>query len=966
MLDINIEDVKNVLISCRPYLIFLGIVLLAAVIALIVCAVNKKLQKKTKYLVRTQAGIVALLAVVITVNMIVTGPMYTLVSLAMGDGSISQESIDSSSEFGVKVAEEGIVLLKNDDNLLPMTDKKTLNVFGWASTNPCYGGSGSGGISDAYPTISLLDGLKDAGFETNEELSSFYTEYRADRPSVNMFAQDWTLPEPPVDQYTDELMQNAKDFSDTAVVVFARTGCENADLPTDFTKVTYTNNSEDYEDFGSDRHYLELSRSEENMLDMVCDNFDNVIVVYNGSSVFELGFAEKHEQIKSLIWCPGTGQTGFEALGEILAGEVNPSGKTTDILVKDLKETPSYNNFVVTPYDNMDEHGVTNAFNPEELKVPSFANYVEGIYAGYRFYETAAAEGFLNYEDAVSYPFGYGMSYTSFEQKMGDLNVDADGNITVEVTVTNTGSVAGKEVVELYYNPPYINGGIEKSTANLIVFDKTELLEAGASETVTLSFTAEDMASYDTYNHGCYVLEAGDYIISLQSDSHNVIDSKTYNVAADIVYDESNPRSTDETAAVNQFGFAEGDVTYLSRADGFANYTEATAAPSNRSMSEESKAQYLDNSNYNPEDYNNQDDVMPATGADNGVQLVDLRGLDYEDELWDTLLDELTVDEMSNLIAFGGYQTAAIDSIGKVATTDCDGPVDIYNNFTGVSSIGLPAVVMLAFTWNTDIAQEYGECIASMADEMNVSGWYAPSMNMHRNSFAGRNFEYYSEDGFIAGKLAASVVQGSNKYGVYAYIKHFALNDQETDRWYKNSMWCNEQAIREIYLKPFETAVKEGHATAVMSSYNYIGPVWSGACAPLQQTVLRDEWGFRGMVITDYFLSAGGAMNSDQAIRNGSDLMLTNIDAGTNNLQDTTSATGVLAMRNATHNILYTVVNSRAYDGDNLNSGMPAWEIMMIVIDLVIAALLVLLEVFVVRKGYKKRKETIIVTESEK
>ena len=966
MLDINIEDVKNVLISCRPYLIFLGIVLLAAVIALIVCAVNKKLQKKTKYLVRTQAGIVALLAVVITVNMIVTGPMYTLVSLAMGDGSINQESIDSSSEFGVKVAEEGIVLLKNDDNLLPMTDKKTLNVFGWASTNPCYGGSGSGGISDAYPTISLLDGLKDAGFETNEELSSFYAEYRADRPSVNMFAQDWTLPEPPIDQYTDELMQNAKDFSDTAVVVFARTGCENADLPTDLTKVTYTNNSEDYEDFDSDRHYLELSRSEENMLDMVCDNFDNVIIVYNGSSVFELGFAEEHEQIKSLIWCPGTGQTGFEALGEILAGEVNPSGKTTDILVKDLKETPSYNNFVVTPYDNMDEHGVTNAFNPEELKVPSFANYVEGIYVGYRFYETAAAEGFLNYEDAVSYPFGYGMSYTSFEQKMGDLNVDADGNITVEVTVTNTGSVAGKEVVELYYNPPYINGGIEKSTANLIAFDKTELLEAGASETVTLSFTAEDMASYDTYNHGCYVLEAGDYIISLQSDSHNVIDSKTYNVAADIVYDESNPRSTDETAAVNQFGFAEGDVTYLSRADGFANYTEATAAPSNRSMSEESKAQYLDNSNYNPEDYNNQNDVMPATGADNGVQLVDLRGLDYEDELWDTLLDELTVDEMSNLIAFGGYQTAAIDSIGKVATTDCDGPVDIYNNFTGVSSIGLPAVVMLAFTWNTDIAQEYGECIASMADEMNVSGWYAPSMNMHRNSFAGRNFEYYSEDGFIAGKLAASVVQGSNKYGVYAYIKHFALNDQETDRWYKNSMWCNEQTIREIYLKPFETAVKEGHATAVMSSYNYIGPVWSGACAPLQQTVLRDEWGFRGMVITDYFLFAGGAMNSDQAIRNGSDLMLTNIDAGTNNLQDTTSATGVLAMRNATHNILYTVVNSRAYDGDNLNSGMPAWEIMMIVIDLVIAALLVLLEVFVVRKGYKKRKETIIVTESEK
>ena len=598
--------------------------------------------------------------------------------------------------------------------------------------------------------------------------------------------------------------------------------------------------------------------------------------------------------------------------------------------------------------------------NPDELKAPSFSNYVEGIYVGYRFYETAAAEGFINYEDEVSYPFGYGLSYTSFEQKMGELTEDKEGNISVDVTVTNTGSVAGKEVVELYYNPPYTNGGIEKSSANLVAFDKTGLLGAGESETVTLTFTAEDMASYDTYNHGCYVLESGDYILSLQSDSHNVIDSRVYNVAEELVYDEHNPRSTDEVAATNQFDFAEGDATYLSRADGFANYAEATAKPVNKSMSDEAKAMYLDNTNYHPEDYNNDSDEMPVTGADNGIKLAELRGASYDDERWDLLLDELTVDEMDNLIALGGYQTAAIESIGKVATTDCDGPVDIYNNFTGVSSIGLPAVVMLAFTWNTDIATEYGECIASMADEMNVSGWYAPSMNMHRSAFAGRNFEYYSEDAFIAGKMAASVVQGSNKYGVYAYIKHFALNDQETDRWYKNSMWSNEQAIREIYLKPFEMAVKEGHATAVMSSYNYIGPVWSGACEPLQQTVLRDEWGFRGMVITDYFLAAGGAMNADQAIRNGSDMMLTNIEAGTNHVVDKTSATGILAMRNATHNILYTVVNSRAYDEENLHTGAPAWEITLIVIDIVLLALLVLLEVFVVRKGYNRRKDDTI------
>ena len=879
-------------------------------------------------------------------------------TIDLNDSDI-QKVRNESTETAKSLADEGFVLLKNENNVLPLANKQ-VNVFGYSSIDINFGGTGSGSGSNEY-NVGFYEGLENAGISVNEDLKAFYNDAYTEKQKTNVMAMiggDYNSYEPSIDTYTEEMIDQAKDYSDTAIVVLTRNGGEGGDLPQDTAA---------YQGGTAGEHYLELNKNERDMIAMVEENFENIIVVINSSNAMELGFLDD-EAIDGALWIGGPGCEGCNSLAQILDGEINPSGRLADTYAYDLTSNPSYYNFGQFLYENTNNKYKLIFDNPSVFNGEHYAyvDYAEGIYVGYRFHETAAAEGFLNYEDAVSYPFGYGMSYTSFEQKMGDLNVDADGNITVEVTVTNTGSVAGKEVVELYYNPPYINGGIEKSTANLIAFDKTELLEAGASETVTLSFTAEDMASYDTYNHGCYVLEAGDYIISLQSDSHNVIDSKTYNVAADIVYDESNPRSTDETAAVNQFGFAEGDVTYLSRADGFANYTEATAAPSNRSMSEESKAQYLDNSNYNPEDYNNQNDVMPATGADNGVQLVDLRGLDYEDELWDTLLDELTVDEMSNLIAFGGYQTAAIDSIGKVATTDCDGPVDIYNNFTGVSSIGLPAVVMLAFTWNTDIAQEYGECIASMADEMNVSGWYAPSMNMHRNSFAGRNFEYYSEDGFIAGKLAASVVQGSNKYGVYAYIKHFALNDQETDRWYKNSMWCNEQTIREIYLKPFETAVKEGHATAVMSSYNYIGPVWSGACAPLQQTVLRDEWGFRGMVITDYFLSAGGAMNSDQAIRNGSDLMLTNIDAGTNNLQDTTSATGVLAMRNATHNILYTVVNSRAYDGDNLNSGMPAWEIMMIVIDLVIAALLVLLEVFVVRKGYKKRKETIIVTESEK
>ena len=959
MLGINMEDVMNVLRSCMPYLIFFGVVLVLAIIAMVFSAVTKKLGRPGKYMVRAQAGVAILLAFVIAANLIALGPMSNLIDLAAAKEEISQESIDEASRFGVEVAEEGIMLLENKDSALPLAQGSNLNVFGWASTNPCYGGSGSGGISDAYDTKSILEGLTDAGFQLNTELSDFYTAYRSDRPVVDMFGQDWTLPEPPVDTYTDEMIQNAVNFSDTALVVLARTGCENADLPMDVSTVNYTNNSDQYEDFGSDRHYLELSRSEENLLAMVCENFENVIVVYNGSSAFEFGFVDDYDNVKGLIWCPGAGQTGFEALGEILAGEVNPSGKTTDILPRDFTQAPSYNNFRITNYDNMDEFGVQSVdFTTGEnvTKVPSFVNYVEGIYVGYRYYETAAEEGFIDYDEAVLYPFGYGLSYTTFEQEMGQLQTDSEGNITVDVTVTNTGSVAGKDVVEIYYNPPYTNGGIEKSSVNLVAFSKTDLLQPGDSQTLTLSFTAEDMASYDTYGAGCYVLEAGEYKISLRTDSHTVVDEQSYTVMSDIVYDESNPRSTDDVAATNQFGFAEGDVVYLSRADHFANYAEATAAPASHSMSEEYKSVYLDNSNYDPNNYNNPDDVMPTTGADNGLKLADLRGKDYDDPMWDDLLDQMTVSEMAEMIAYGGYQTIAVKSIDKVATIDCDGPVDIYNNFTGVSSIGLPAVVMLASSWNTDLAQRYGSCIGKMAAEMNVSGWYAPSMNMHRSAFAGRNFEYYSEDGFLSGKMAASVVKGAAEHGVYSYIKHFALNDFETDRWYKDSVWANEQSIREIYLKPFELAVKEGGATAVMSSYNYIGTVWAGACAPMLQNVLRDEWGFRGMVITDYFLAAGGAMNSDQAIRGGSDLMLTNIDAGTNNLVDTTSATGVLAMRNASHNILYTVVNSRAYASENQGSSFT-WRQGLAVGDVVLAALVVVLEAVVIRSVYKKKKQ---------
>lgn len=948
MLDINYSDVLSILELIRPYLIAIGIVI---VLGIVVTIAVMKVKEPKKYLIRSQARVAVIIAIVVIVNLICTGPMSTLLSLVSGSGSITAETQASAEELGMEIADEGIVLLKNEDNLLPMTDNKNLNVFGWASTNPVYGGTGSGALSDSYEIVNLTSGLENAGFTLNTELSDFYTDYRADRPVVGMWEQEWTLPEPPADQYSDELMNNAKEFSDTAMIVFSRPGGEHIDLPENMEGMNYTNNSEDYADFPEGTHYLELSQSERNLVDLVCENFENVIVVYNGANTLEMGFVNEYPQIKSALWVPGTGQNGFNSLGDILSGEVNPSGKTADTFVADLTAAPTFNNFGSFTYDNMDEFQISedDQFVPGAL--PHFVNYVEGIYVGYRFWETAAEEGLINYDESVVYPFGYGLSYTTFTQEMGELNA-TDDSISVDVTVTNTGDTAGKDVVELYYMPPYTNGGIEKASVNLAAFDKTDLLEPGDSQTLTLTFNIEDMASYDYQNAQAYVLEAGDYEISLRSDSHTVIDSQTYNVADTVTYGEDNARSTDFVAATNQFDFAEGEIEYLSRADGFANFAEVTAAPATYSMPEEDKALFDNNSNWTPEE---EEAEMPTTGADNGLTLADLRGADYDDEQWEDLLDQMTVDEMNQLIALGGYQTSAADSVGKVQTTDCDGPASINNNFTGVGSIGFPCGVMIANTFNEDIANEFGQSIGQMADEMNVSGWYAPAMNLHRSAFAGRNFEYYSEDALLSGKIASQAVQGAAKSGVYAYIKHFALNDQETNRWEMLTTWSNEQAIRELYLKPFEICVKEGDARAVMSSYNYIGSQWAGACAPLLETVLRDEWGFEGFVLTDYFANFG-YMDATRSIYNGGSTCLASYDTGSNYVNRTDSAATVQHMRDAVHGILYTTVNSRAYEPENLDTGLLMYQIVLIIADVVLAVLLILYEVFRVRRVYAKRK----------
>ena len=978
MLAINIQDVINVLASVKTHLIVLGVALVVALAVIIAC---KALPVAKRKLARSSALVALALAVIIVVNTICFGPMFTMINLAMGGGSITEESMAEAYEVNTELVSEGVTLLENN-GALPLASGSNVNVFGWASTAPVYGGVGSGALNDQYAVTDLITGLTNAGLNVNQDLVDFYEAYQAERPSVGMWAQDWTLPEPNVSAYTDELMASAKEFSDTALVVISRPGGENADMPTDMAAVVdgtwkerdaltgnsyfngvYDDTLNEGNDWDEGDHYLQLSNREEEMLQMVCDNFDKVIVLINTNNAMELGFLEEYG-VDAAVYTPCPGQNGFDAVGLVLAGEVNPSGRTVDTFLYDLFNTPIVNNFGQFMYDNMDEHAVvsTNFSTGEEVTaMPSFVNYVEGIYVGYKFYETAAAEGLIDYDSTVVYPFGYGLSYTTFEQTMSDLTVDGD-TISFDVTVTNTGSVAGKNVVEVFYNPPYTNGGIEKATANLVAFDKTDILEPGASQTLTISFKAEDMASYDTYGAAAYVLEAGDYVISINSDSHTVLDSRVYNVPETIVYDEG--RSNDLTAPTNQFENVEGDATYLSRADHFANYAEATAAPASMSMSEEDKATFLNNANYDPNNYNNADDVMPTTGAQNNIQLVQMRGLDYDDPQWDTFLDQLTVSEMSELIAMGGYQTAPINSIGKVQTYDCDGPASINNNFTQQGSIGFAGTVMMASTWNTDTVYKFGSSIGRMADDLDVSGWYAPAMNIHRSAFSGRNFEYYSEDGVLSGKLAAQAVQGAESHGVYSYIKHYALNDQETNRNTMLCTWANEQSIREIYLKPFELAVKEGGADAVMSSFNYVGTEWAGASNALCNTVLRDEWGFVGMVLTDYF-GVYGYMDADQAIRNGTDFCLVNYPTETNYLTDTTSATGVLAARQACKNILYTVVNSRAYMEENLNPGLPTWQLIGYGIDAVLVLILAALEIKAV-KNYKRRvSEQPVVTVAE-
>lgn len=983
-LGVSEADFQMYLTSLSGYVYFILAALIAMIVVLVLAV---KVKKGLKHIVRWQAVLAFVAAITIVVNMICYGPMYSNVSgfLNASKADLSEETVAQSKETVKKVGQEGLVLVKNN-GLLPLaSETKALNVFGWDSTNPILGGTGSG-ASDSSTATGILQSLQDAGYETNKTLTDMYTEYRADRPVISMNAQDWTLPEPTVDAYTDTIMDEAKSFSDTAVIVIGRSGGENADLPTDMNAVikgtyniaeqvasipknftymnsSYTNNGS-YDDFEEGESYLELSRTEEDLVDKVCSEFDKVVVVINANNPMELSWVDEYDQIGAVILAPGTGITGFAALGEVINGTVNPSGKTVDTYVKDLFNTPYINNIGNHSYANVkDLNDQITAADEAAIGNLSFVNYVEGIYVGYKFYETAADEGFLKYEDHIQYPFGYGLSYTTFDKSIKNFKDNGD-SISFDVEVTNTGDVAGKDVAEIYFTPPYNNGGIEKASVNLIEFGKTDLLEPGATGTISFEIPKEDMASYDSegikISGGGYILEAGEYTISLRSDSHTVVAEETFKVDDDIDY-SANKRESDFVTATNQFeDYARGDFEQLSRKDSFANYEKACAAPTDKQyeMSDEVRAgveEYVFCS-YDGTKYNNDSDEMPTMGADNGVELYDMVGLDYNDEKWDSLLDQLSFEEMTTQINVGGWQTAAVDSVGKIATSDCDGPAGLNNFITGAVGSAYPSEVLMAQTWNKQLAYEIGQSMGQEYADANNYGWYGPAMNTHRSAFAGRNFEYYSEDGVLGGHLAANQVNGAAEKGVYAYIKHFALNDQEINRISVLLTFSSEQAIREIYLKPFEIAVKDftGTCRAVMSSFNWIGTIPSCANSHLLNNVLRDEWGFVGLVESDYNGSYG-YMVTDSSIRNGNDLMLGYGRAQSNVLADQ-SATAVKAMRQASKNILYTVANSGYYADGNPVGGMTNMTKIFVTVDVIVALLIIAIEAILIIRYLKKKK----------
>ncbi len=888
-----------------------GGVVIAALLIVVLFIYRARVNKRVK---KIGTVLLTLALVLVTGINILAASFHALADLMLDRNTLTAEDIpeltDAARELTGLIEAEGLVLLRNEDDTLPLKSD-TVNVFGYSSASIVYGGAGSGS-ADETDNIDLKTALEEAGFEVNEELVQFYEEQGVEKESgsvLDMLGGDYNIPEPAVSEYGD-LITTAQEFSDNAVLVFSRNGGEGADMPMDM---------EEYEGGTAGRHYLQLAEAEEALVEMAVEHFENVIVLINSSSAMELGFLEEMG-VGAALWIGGPGSVGLTGVAEALSGEVNPSGRLVDTYAYDLTSSPAYYNAGDFNYLGSEHEatGLSGMF-AGDASLYSFVNYQEGIYVGYRYYETAAADGFIHYENVVQYPFGYGLSYTTFEQEMGELSI-SDGVMSVDVTVTNTGMAAGREVVQIYYTPPYTPGGIEKSHVVLAAFDKTELLESGQSESLTLSWSVEDMSSYDYTEARAYVLEAGDYEIRLMKNSHEEIDSRIYTVEGTMY-----GRTSDLTAAANLFDDVTSDIAYMSRADWAG--TMPTERATDVAITAELMEQIQDLS------VADDPDAEPIVVTDHGIKLEEMAGLDYDDPRWETFLEQLTVKDMEYLIGTSGWQNVGLSAIGKPQAIDVDGPAGLNGLINGATGNQYPSEVVMASTWNTELAEEFGRLFGEEAYANGVSGIYAPAMNIHRTPFSGRNFEYYSEDSLLSGKMGAAVVNGSESTNTYTYIKHFALNDQESNA-IELCTFVNEQALRELYLRPFEITVKEGETRGVMAAFNRIGTRWTGASKALMTDVLRNEWGFVGLVITDNAM-VGDYADSDQAVEAGTDMMLSSFSkkfdtSDTNYTQQN--------MRNACHNILYVTANSNMFELSRV--GVPAWIWILTVADIILLGLI--------------------------
>ncbi|WP_431838528.1 glycoside hydrolase family 3 C-terminal domain-containing protein [Cellulomonas sp. Y8] len=901
------------------------------------------------------------------------------------------DSIDEVDAAAKELVEEisgaGIVLAKNEGAALPLAAGSSVTMLGRAAADPVFGGSGSGSV-DTNSAVNARQGLENAGFTVNDAVYGAIEAYAAENPRgfIEMDRPDistYFIGEMPVDGYEAQSSSFAE-YSDAAVVYIGRPGGEGGDLTRDMSD--WDDNAE------PGQHQLELNKDEKDLIELAKASFDTVVVVVNSSTTIEMGDLQADAGVDAILLAGSPGATGLNAVGSILSGDVNPSGRTSDLWAADFTADPTFANFGGFLYDGLSvsypvsavETATSNATVTDEAP---FVNYAEGIYFGYRYYETAAAEGFLDYDEAVVYPFGYGLSYTDFAWTVtGTQAGEVDGTIAVTVDVTNTGTVAGKDVVELYYTAPYTPGGIEKSEVVLGDFAKTGVIEPGASESVTLELPVEDMASYDYADAAAYVLEAGDYTISVRTDSHTVAagtEPITYTVDSDVVYSGENHRSTDLAEVTNQFDDVsaqfstepeDGKILAMSRAD-FAG-TFPTAPTGDQLVASDAVAEGFAAWDVEAE-ADAFDGDMPTTGASTDLSLIDMRGLAKDDPQWDELLDSLSVGDMTDMLLNGAYQTAAIGSIGKPQTTEPDGPAG-FSSFinSSINGVAYPSEFLIAQTWDVDLGRAMGEMLGNEAMFKDINGWYAPAANLHRSPFAGRNFEYYSEDPFLSGLMMTSVANGAAEKGVYTTLKHFALNDQETNRVNNGiATWATEQTIREIYLKPFEMAVKnismevpyladdEGTietttvgSTAIMSSFNRIGATWAGGSEALMTDVLRGEWGFEGFAISDFNLYP--YMNPNQSISAGTDLTLT--FQPSKSFGDTSSAKAVTDIREATHNILFTVANSNAVNGlapgATVSYTPPTWVYIQIGASILVGLLVVAGALMVTRRVLRHRK----------